>query len=145
VIGTAANLEMGRMYEQMFRQAGIPVTAMMSSAGVEFYTPGSPAELWLEDDTLLEDAEVRQVIEDVLHGPERDLPVDMTNVLPPVEMEQPPTFSWPISWWILVTLAIVMLIPLAAFAVGKYPLVATFLLIVGGAFFVYLIVRGLLT
>src|SRR5688500_15536724 len=60
VIGTAATIEMGRIYEQMFRQAGIPVTAMMSSAGVEFYTPGSPAELWLEDDTLLEDVEVRQ-------------------------------------------------------------------------------------
>ena len=105
------------MYEQMFREANIPITAMVAEAGSDLYTPGATAELWLEDEALLDDPEVRTLIQNVLHGPDREASIEMPTLLPEVEPEQPPGISWPVSWWIMVTVGTIVGIPLLVFLV----------------------------
>ncbi|MFY9233386.1 MAG: hypothetical protein WAO58_02900 [Fimbriimonadaceae bacterium] len=117
VIGTVSNPALGRMYEQLFQQAGIPVTSMRAMGSLDFYSTG-PTELWLEDEDLLQDPDVASFIDDVLKADHsRDAESGQTQ-MPTVEPETPPTAAWPAFWfgasllwtWVVSVLLIVLFI-----------------------------------
>lgn len=113
IIGRVPNADLGRMYEAMFRQAGIPVTSVAAITGISAATIG-PAELWLEDESLLEDPELAAFIDDVLNRDHsKDADAGQTT-LDPVEPESPPTASWPSFWYVVALVASLALLPFLA-------------------------------
>lgn len=139
IIGTVSNLDVGKHFEQLFHDAGIPVTAMAAETGESITGPGSPAELWLEDETLLRDRDVRQIIEDLLnpHAPDPD--IDSSPVMPSVAAEHTPGFSWPVGWWLLATAIGLTALPLIGYLFFSFPLVATVLTVLVSVLLVFIV------
>jgi hypothetical protein len=103
-IGTVQNMSLGLMYQNLFLQAGIPVRAEDTG---HVYAPG-PADLWLEDPSLLDDPDVAKMIDQAFkRPPDQELPL---SAMPPVELEQPPSAAWP-PFWMAAAILMAFLVP----------------------------------
>jgi hypothetical protein len=98
-IGATNNPDLALFYEQRLRDAGIPATAQLPGG-----YPGAegPSLLIIENDQLLNDPDVRAVIESILQE-DADLPDPARGHV--VEPETPPTWSWPAGWFVLLWVA----------------------------------------
>lgn len=113
IIGRVQNAGIGKMYESLFREAGIPVTSMAGLTGLEVASVG-PVELWLEDDSLLGDPDLAAFIDDVLNRDHSAEAETGLTALPPVEPEIPPSASWPGFWYVVSLVASLAMLPLLA-------------------------------
>src|SRR5688500_2311310 len=89
--------DLALMYERELRATGVPVVSVPNDLGGF----AASADLWLEDGSLLDDPDARELIGQVLAS--QSAPTDgVPDALEAVAYEEAPTYRWPFQWWVLI-------------------------------------------
>ena len=72
IIRSFSDKPLAELYAQMLQDAGVPVRLEIPLTGAAIFSPGM-ADMYIENDELLQDPEIRKTIQAVLEPTEDDL------------------------------------------------------------------------
>ena len=116
---TAPERSYGELVASELREKGIPVFTMSPQTGLEWYNP-SHVEVWIEDDSLLEDLETQNTIRETIEAiPLSDEDGKKIGEMPFEDVPERPIVKIPKDTLPIVVAAAVLIVALIVYLVWR--------------------------